>query len=628
MKSYRETAVNVLKHVGGEENIAHLEHCSTRLRFTLVDDKKANINELKKVDGVVGVVTSAQCQVIIGNEVIEVYDEILKLANIGQANNSNSPKQKQNISATILDFIVGVFQPLVPVIAGAGILKSILLLLAMIGVLDKSSQIYSIFNAIGDAGFYFLPIFVASTTAAKLKCNRLISIASVGVLILPAMTSIMAEGASIFGLPITNINYSSQVFPAILCVLFLSQVEKLFTKISPKAIRIFFVPLMTLAITVPVTLVVLGPAGYFLGQGFTSCILFLYAKLGWVAIALLAPVLPFLISTGMHKALVPYAVSSITEMGYELLYLPASLAHNIAEAGACFAVTLRSKDEKVKSTAVSAGISALFGITEPALYGLTIQNKKVLMSVMSGSFIGAIFMGIFGVRAYAAVGPGLASISIFISEELPRNIMYAIIGAVMSFIVSFIVAIVVWKDEKVEEDKVEKVIEELSAENIETLVQGDLEREITLVSHAQGTVVNIEDVNDDMFSGKILGDGIAIIPEVGELYAPYDGIVETVFHTKHAIAIKTDCGKELLLHVGIDTVKLEGKYFDPKVKPGDRVKAGDILLKFDIDSIKNAGFDTIIPMVITNMEKVKVISKVKGNIKAGKDLALITSMEG
>ena len=627
MKSYRETAVNVLKHIGGEKNISHLEHCSTRLRFTLVDDKKANINELKKVDGVVGVVTSAQCQVIIGNEVIEVYDEILKLANIGQVNGDNGPKKKQKIGATILDFIVGVFQPLVPVIAGAGILKSILLLLAMMGVLDKSSQIYSIFNAIGDAGFYFLPIFVASTTAAKLKCNRLISIASVGVLILPAMTSMMAEGASIFGLPITNINYSSQVFPAILCVLFLSQVEKLFTKISPKAIRIFFVPLMTLAITVPVTLVVLGPAGYFLGQGFTSCILFLYGKLGWVAIALLAPVLPFLISTGMHKALVPYAVSSITEMGYELLYLPASLAHNIAEAGACFAVALRSKDEKIKSTAISAGISALFGITEPALYGLTIQHKKVLMSVMSGSFIGSIFIGIFGVRAYAAVGPGLASISMFISEELPKNIMYTIIGAAIAFVVSFMVAVVLWKDEKVEENEVEKVTEVLNDENIKQLPQVDLGKDITVVSHAQGEIVNIEDVNDDMFSGKILGDGIAIIPEVGELYAPYDGRVETVFHTKHAIAIKTDCGKELLLHVGIDTVKLDGKYFDPKVKVGDRVKAGDILLKFDIDSIKKAGLDTIIPMVITNMEKVKVISKVKGNIKAGKDLALITSME-
>ena len=613
MKSYRETAINILKNVGGEKNVAYLEHCSTRLRFTLVDDKKANISELKKIDGVVGVVTSAQCQVIIGNEVIEVYDEIMKIANIGQGEGKNASESDKKIGATILDFIVGVFQPLVPVIAGSGILKSLLLLLSMLGVLDKSSQLYSILNNIGEAGFYFLPIFVASTTASKLKSNKLVSISAVAALILPSMTSIMAEGASIFGLPITNINYTSQVFPAILCVL-LAQIEKLFTKISPKAIRIFFVPLMTLLITVPVTLVAIGPLGYFLGQGFTTCILFLYSKLGWVAIAILAPVLPFLISTGMHKALVPYAVSSITEMGYELLYLPASLAHNISEAGACFAVAVKSKDDKTKSTAISSGVSALFGITEPALYSLTIQNKKVLSSVMTGSFAGAIFIGIFAVRAFAAVGPGLASVSMFISEELPKNILYAIIGALISFIVAFLVGFILWKEQK------EEVIEERVESN-------DLNKEITLVSYANGEVVNIENVKDDMFSQKILGNGIAIIPEDGALYAPCDGTIETVFHTNHAIAIKSNCGKEILLHVGIDTVKLEGKYFEAKVKEGDRVKAGDLLLNFDIEAIKREGYNTVIPMVITNMENINIQSKIQGNTKVGKDLVLVRTME-
>ncbi|HAX74214.1 MAG TPA: PTS beta-glucoside transporter subunit EIIBCA, partial [Firmicutes bacterium] len=234
MRSYRETASEVLKHVGGEKNVSHLEHCSTRLRFTLIDDRKANIAALKKIDGVVGVVTSAQCQVIIGNEVIEVYDELLKIAKFSHEGGAQSGK-KMNIGATILDFIVGVFQPLVPVIAGAGILKSLLLLLSMFGILEKSSQLYTIFNSIGDAGFYFLPLFVAATTANKLKVNQLVSIAAVSALILPAMTNIMAEGGSIFGLPIANINYTSQVFPAILSVLFLAQIEKLFNKISPKS---------------------------------------------------------------------------------------------------------------------------------------------------------------------------------------------------------------------------------------------------------------------------------------------------------------------------------------------------------------------------------------------------------
>lgn len=355
---------------------------------------------------------------------------------------------KLKIGEIILDFVVSVFQPLVPVVAGAGMLKSVLLLLNMIGVLDKSHNMYVIFSTIADVGFYFLPIFIASTTAEKLKCNKLMSIAVVGVLILPAMNSLMEDGITIFGLEVANINYGSQVFPALLCVLFLSQVDKFFTKIAPKSISIFFVPLMTIAIVAPMTLLILGPVGYSLGQGFTSFILLLHDKLGWLAIAILAPVLPFIISAGMHKALVPYSVSAIMEMGFEVLYLPALLAHNFAEAGACFAAAMRSKGEQSNSTAISAGISALFGITEPAIFGLAFQNKKILISVMSGSIIGSIFIGLAGIRAYAVVLPGLASISMFISEELPRNILYAIIGALISFCSSFIITLVLWKEEK------------------------------------------------------------------------------------------------------------------------------------------------------------------------------------
>lgn len=612
MKSYKETAALVLKYVGGEKNVLHLEHCSTRLRFTLVDQSQANIKELKKIDGVVGVVTSAQCQVIIGNEVVEVYDELLKIATFNDSNGGQS-SNKMGIGATILDFIVGVFQPLVPVIAGAGILKSLVLLLSMMGVLEKTSHLYTLLNSIGEAGFYFLPLFVACTTAQKLKVNQLVSIAAVAVLILPATTTLMAEGATIFGLPITQITYTHQVFPAILSVLFLAQVEKFFTKVSPKAIRIFFVPLMALLITVPVTLVALGPIGYFVGQGFTSFILFIYAKLGWIAIALLAPVLPLLISTGMHKALVPYGVSSITEMGYELLYLPASLAHNIAEAGACFGVALRSKDEKVRSTAISSGVSALFGITEPALYGLTIQNKNVLASVMSGSFVGAIFIGLFGVRAYAAVGPGIASISMFISEELPRNILFALIGALISFIISFVLGMMLWKETKEEQEE--------ETENMDESLP--FISDTVLLSHAQGELISLDEVNDDMFSQRLLGEGIAIIPETGELYAPVAGTVEVVFHTHHAIAIKSDAGQEILLHVGINTVQLEGKYFYPQVKVGDRVNVGDLLLKFDLEKIQEEGYDPVIPVVITNMESGSVIPAMKGSITLGKQSALL-----
>lgn len=384
---YKQTAAEVLKYVGGKENIAHFEHCSTRLRFSLVDNTKADVKRLERVPGVIAVKMTGQCQVVIGNEVIEVYDAVNQL--LGNLPGSNagaegaqasaaSAKEKKKIGAIILDFIVGVFQPLIPAIAGAGMLKSLLLLLGLMNVMDSNGHTYKIMMQIGDAALYFLPLLVAVTTANKLKVNSLVALAAVGALLLPNMTAMLGEGAQLFGLQLKSIAYAYQVFPAILTVLLYAQLEKWFTRISPKVIRVFFVPMMSLMITVPISLLILGPLGYTLGEGFTSVILTLFDKVGWIAVALLAAVLPLMVSVGMHKALIPYALSAMGSAGKEVLYMPASLAHNISESGACFAVAVRTKDRALRATAISAGISALFGITEPALYGVTLQNKKCL----------------------------------------------------------------------------------------------------------------------------------------------------------------------------------------------------------------------------------------------------------
>ena len=454
---YKETAEAIIKNVGGFENVSHLEHCSTRLRFTLLDMSKANIDELKKTKGVLGVVTAAQLQVIIGNTVVETYNEVMKLKNGNNSNKENNisedkssvnKKEKIKIGAFILDFIVGVFQPLIPPMAGAGVFKSLLLLAAMIGILDKESNTYSVFLLMSDAVFFFLPILVADSVASKLKVNRLVAIACVSVLLLPQLTTMINEGTTLFSIKITPIQYSSQVFPAILCVIFYSFMEKLFTKISPKPIRIFFVPMMSLAITSSATLLVLGPIGYFLGKIFTACILFIYNSIGFIALGILAPLLPFMVATGMHKALIPYALSSYSQLGMETLYLPASLAHNISEGAACFGVAIRTKNSELRSTAISSGISALFGITEPALYGVNLQNKRALLSVIIGSIVGGIVIGVLHVKAFAIVGPGLASLPMFIDPNNHFNIIYAVIGLVVSFLVSFISALILWKDEK------------------------------------------------------------------------------------------------------------------------------------------------------------------------------------
>lgn len=620
--NYTQTARDVLQHVGGKENIAHLEHCSTRLRFTLIDQNKANVPALEKTPGVIAVRMSGQCQVVIGNDVIEVYEKLTGLLGgspSGQNGSSNQPKEKRKVGTVLLDFIVGVFQPLVPAIAGGGILKSFLLLFSLFGLMDAKGQTYQILNMVGDAPLYFLPLLVAVTTANKLKVNPLVALSAVGALILPNMTAMLTEGAQLFSFDVKNIAYAYQVFPAILSVLLYAQMEKWFTRISPKPIRIFFVPMMSLIMTVPITLLLLGPIGFTAGQGFTAIILAMFDKVGWVAVAILAAVLPFMVASGMHKAMVPYAVTTMGNLGKEALYLPASLAHNLAESGACFAIALRTKDKVLRSTAISAGISAFFGITEPALYGVTLQNKRVLSSVMIGSFIGGIFIGLVGLQAFVLVGPGLASMSMFISDELPRNFMFAVIGFAISFVVAFAAAFILGKDRKTEETEKEAeqgvFAEKLGADE-------------TFKSPVIGQMISLSDVEDDIFSSKVMGEGIAIIPSKGELYAPVDGEISLLFETNHALGMKTANGVEVLFHIGIDTVQLEGKFFKPWVQAGDQVKAGDLLIQFDLEKIKEAGYDPVTLAVITNTDQYDIKVTQLKEVNRQDTLMVVTQLGG
>ncbi|MGF7531674.1 beta-glucoside-specific PTS transporter subunit IIABC [Bacillus paralicheniformis] len=620
--NYTQTARDVLQHVGGKENIADLEHCSTRLRFTLIDQNKADVPALEKTPGVIAVRMSGQCQVVIGNDVIEVYEKLTGLLGgspSGQNGSSNQPKEKRKVGTVLLDFIVGVFQPLVPAIAGGGILKSFLLLFSLFGLMDAKGQTYQILNMVGDAPLYFLPLLVAVTTANKLKVNPLVALSAVGALILPNMAAMLTEGAQLFSFDVKNIAYAYQVFPAILSVLLYAQMEKWFTRISPKPIRIFFVPMMSLVMTVPITLLLLGPIGFTAGQGFTAIILAMFDKVGWVAVAILAAVLPFMVASGMHKAMVPYAVTTMGNLGKEALYLPASLAHNLAESGACFAIALRTKDKVLRSTAISAGISAFFGITEPALYGVTLQNKRVLSSVMIGSFIGGIFIGLVGLQAFVLVGPGLASMSMFISDELPRNFMFAVIGFAISFVVAFAAAFIFGKDRKIEEKKKEAeqgvFAEKLGADE-------------TFKSPVIGQMISLSDVEDDIFSSKVMGEGIAIIPSKGELYAPVDGEISLLFETNHALGMKTANGVEVLFHIGIDTVQLEGKFFKTLVQAGDKVKAGDLLIQFDLEKIKEAGYDPVTLAVITNTDQYDIKVTQLKEVNRQDTLMVVTQLGG
>lgn len=605
---YKKIANEILDLIGGSKNVATLEHCSTRLRFSLVDKSVVDVEKIKKIKGVMGVVDGSQFQIVIGNNVVEVYDTLLKICPLSGNQGIEAKKDDRKWGAKLLEFIISVFQPLVPAIAGAGVLKSVLLLLSMFGLLANDSTVYTALAAISDATFYFLPIMVAVTTANALKSNRLVAVAAVGYLLLPATTQALTDGMTLFGFAVKNVTYSSQVFPAILCVIFLSLMERGFNKISPKAIRIFFVPMMSLAITIPVTLLILGPLGYNIGTLFTAVILALYGKLGFVALGLLAAILPFMIATGMHKALLPYAITTYGQLGYEALYMPASLAHNISESGACFAVALKSKDENLKQTALSAGISALMGITEPALYGVTLQNKKAMIGVVLSGAISGMLMGLFVVKAFIVVGPGLASMSMFVDSANGSNFMYACIGFAVALLGSFIITFVLWKDSDSEVEEDVTVVESLTEEEKEVNI---------LVSPLNGEAVDLSTVSDEMFASKTLGDGIAIVPKDGKLYAPCDAEVVMLFETKHAIGLRTSNGAEILIHIGVNTVSMEGVGFTAFVKQNDKVKEGDLLIEFGLDAIKEKNLDPTVMVVNSNSTSYKVLNQSYGDVKTG-----------
>lgn len=620
-KNYKALTDSIMSGIGGAENVSQCEHCSTRLRFTLIDPAKADREKLKKIPGVMGVVGSGvQCQVVIGNDVIEAYDEINKNYRFDGQPAQTGPKEKVKFGAWLLDFMVGVFQPIVPAIAGAGILKAMLSLFVLLGWMTAGSGWHTVLTQAADAALYFLPMLVAVTMATKLKINRLVAASVVGATLLPAMTTAISEGLNLFGMNVQAIQYTYQVFPAILSVGLLYFVEKWVTKVTPKPIRVFFVPMVCFIVVVPITLLFLGPLGYNIGQLLTAGILWLYARLGWLAVGLLAALLPFMIAMGMHKALLPYAVTSISNMGEELLYMPASLAHNISESGACFGVAVRTKDENLRQTAVSAGISALFGITEPALYGVTLQNKKALYSVICGSLLGGITVGLFSVKAFVAMGPGLAGMAMFVDPANAMNIVWAFAGFGVSLVASFIFALVFFKDDKALEAQQE------AAENIEAPAQsfekafepGELKAPVT------GNCIPLNSVHDEVFASGIIGPGVAFEWNGDTVLAPADGTLMMVAATKHALGFQTASGQEVLIHVGMDTVNLEGNGFTVLKNAGDAVKAGEPVLKVDRAFMNEKGIDMTTPMVVTNAANMNCECIGAGRtVEAGKDIVIV-----
>lgn len=614
----QDSARAILEHVGGAANVASLHHCSTRLRFTLADDTQADEAALKATPGVIGVVLGTQTQVIVGSGVANYFREIEKLrtgggTRAGARVDAAKPKLTlKRAGSVFMGFVVGVFTPIIPAVAGAGIFKSFLILAVALGWLQTTDQTYQVLTAIPDAVFFFLPLLVTYTAAKKLDTNIPLALGIVGLLVFPTFAGLLTQegGVALFGLTVPAIAYSAQVFPPILAVLLLALVERGARRISPSVISTFLVPLICFVVVAPATIFLLGPLGFFLGTLLTGAMLWLYGTLGWIAVALMAAALPFIVSVGMHKAFIPPTVATMASAGKESFYLVASLAHNLAEAGSSLAIAVRTKNKTLRGTAISSGISAFFGITEPALYGVTLQNRRAVISVVIGAFVGGSYLGIAAISAFALVSPGAASISMFIDMANPWNLLHAVIGALVAMVTSFIVSLVIWKDA---DSATVRLLEQQAGTSTpvgEPVAGG-------IVAPMTGEVIALAEVDDPVFSGGILGPGVAIRPTDGEVRAPISGTVSSLLPSRHALGILGDDGLEVLVHVGLDTVRLQGAPFTAHVAQGDRVEAGQHVLTADLAAIEAAGLDITTPVVVLNGDAYDVAPLVTGRVAAG-----------
>lgn len=603
---YKNLAKVILENVGGEQNVKQVTHCATRLRFTLVDVKKVNVEVLKNTKGVMGAVSKGgQFQVIIGSDVSHVYNAINELASFDTSNMEESEEKKGPVGAA-LDLLAGIFTPIIPAITGAGMLKAVLALLVAFKCIDTASQAYVILNFMSDAAFYFLPFLIANSAAKKFKVNPYVAMTIAGVLLHPTFAGLKTAGdpVSFFAIPVTLVSYSSSVIPIILGIWVMSYVEPFADKISPKAVKFFTKPLITMVVTGLLTLIVLGPIGTVLGDGIAKVISWLDTYASWLVPTIIGTVSPLLVMTGTHYGLIPIGINNIAQFQFDTVVGPGMLASNIASGAASLGVSLKTKDSDLKQLASSAGITGVCGITEPAMYGVHLKTKTSLIATMIGGGIGGLYLGIMSVGRYTSGSPGLLALPGYIGNQGFSNITHAVIGAAIGFVLAFIISFVLYKDKEVN-TSTEKKNKASNNENLAITEQVDncaynSATGETLYSPMEGTTLSLSQVPDPTFADEILGKGIAILPSGNRAVSPVNGTITTVFNTKHAIGIQADNGAELLLHIGIDTVQLDGKYFEVSVKEGDKVTTGQELVTFDKEAIMKAGYSMITPMVVTN----------------------------
>jgi beta-glucoside PTS system EIICBA component len=610
--AYEQLAKEIIQHVGGEKNVNSVVHCITRLRFKLKDENKANTEALTKMDGVVTVRQSGgQYQVVIGNHVPEVYKAVVAEGGFEAKGEVNADEEKGNLLNRFIDMISGIFTPILAVLVASGVLKGFNALFVAVGWLTDQSGTYQILNAIGDALFYFLPIILGYTAMKKFGGTPFLGMVIGMALVYPALEGIPGATEPLYtlfagtmfespvyieflGIPVILMTYSMSVIPIIISTFFAAKLEQFFAKIIPSVVRMFLVPLLTMLIIIPLTFIIIGPIATWASQLLGAASVGIYQLSPIIAGMFIGGFWLIFVMFGLHWGLVPIGINNFATLGQDPI-LALIFAHSFALAGALLAVMIRTKNKKTKTLTPPAIVSAIFGVTEPGMYGVALPLKRPFVITIIASAIGGAILGVFGTLGYNMAGLGVFQIPSFIHPEEGLNLAFygSIISMIVSGILGFVLTYFFGGINKQETLPISN--ETKQAHTNATQVKSE-----DITSPLNGKIIKLEDISDTAFASGVLGKGVAIEPTEGKVISPVSGTISALFPTKHAIGITSDNGAEILIHVGLDTVQLEGKYFETFVQQGDRVEKGQELLAFDIDKIKQAGYPVTTPVVITN----------------------------
>lgn len=613
MKNYDDLAKFIIQHVGGVENVVSLTHCITRLRFKLKDEKKADKKALEANDGVASVVIKGgQYQVVIGNHVEDVYDAVLAVSGLngGAAVSDSEEKSGESLVSRFIGTVSGIFMPVLGLLTACGIIKGLSIFLAMLGVFSMQSGTFQILNAIGDTMFYFFPVFLGCTAAEKFGLNKFVGMAVGAALLHPTIVSLkgaetlftLFQGTmfqsnittTFMSIPVILMTYSSSVLPVIGATYVGSKIEKVCKKIIPDVVKMFLVPAITLVVTVVLTLLIIGPVLTWASQLLGTAVMGLREISPVLTGAVIGGCWQLFVMLGVHQGIAPIAMNNLMTYGYENV-MCAMVVVPFTTLAVVLGVYFKTKNNKLKKIALPAAVSSFFGVSEPSIYGVTLPLKRPFIITLVSGAIGGAILGFFDATTYTQGGLGIFALPAYINpnaEGLTMQFYGVLIGIAVAMTCGFVFTYLFGlpKENKLEEEVIEN-----TAEDVNVMIKQE-----TFTLPVNGSIVELSSVNDEVFASGSIGKGIAILPSDNKIVAPCDGVINMLFPTGHAVGIVSDKNAELLIHIGIDTVQMEGRGFTKKVKQGDRVKKGDVLIEFDKQIIEKEGYDATVMFVVTN----------------------------